>query len=41
MQRQDTLPDDILNDSGDSDSNDEVTIDNENDDDDDIYDDVV
>ena len=41
MRRQDTLPDDILNDSGDSDSNDEDTIDNENDDDDDIYDDVV
>ena len=41
MRRQDTLPDDILNDSGDSDSNDEDTIDNENDDDNDIYDDVV
>ena len=27
MRRQDTLPDDILNDSGDSDSNDEDTID--------------
>ena len=37
MRRQDTLPEDILNDSGDSDSNDDNTIDNE-DYDDNIYD---